>query len=116
MDFRFKELENGIRSIHLPTKDHKVSHLGLTIKAGSRNELENEQGLAHLIEHLLFKGTAKRKAFHILNRMDSVGAELNAYTTKEETVIYASFLNDYYDRSLELISDITFNSILSGMM
>ena len=110
MDFRFKELENGIRSIHLPTKDHKVSHLGLTIKAGSRNELENEQGLAHLIEHLLFKGTAKRKAFHILNRMDSVGAELNAYTTKEETVIYASFLNEHFERAAEIISDIAFNS------
>ena len=78
MEFRYKELSNGIRSVHLPIKDHKVSHLGLTIKAGSRNELEKEQGLAHLIEHLLFKGTKKRRAFHVLNRMDSVGAELNA--------------------------------------
>ncbi|MEM9050580.1 MAG: pitrilysin family protein [Bacteroidota bacterium] len=110
MEFRFKELTNGIRSVHLPIKDHKVSHLGLTIKAGSRNELEKEQGLAHLIEHLLFKGTSKRKAFHILNRMDSVGAELNAYTTKEETVIYASFLNEHFERAAEIIADIAFDS------
>ena len=67
--------------------------------------------MAHFIEHLIFKGTKKRKAYHVLSRLENVGADLNAYTTKEETVIYASFLNPYYDRSMELIADITFNSI-----
>jgi predicted Zn-dependent peptidase len=111
MEFRFRRLSNEIRTVHLSLKDHKVSHLGLTIEAGSRNESAHEQGIAHFLEHLLFKGTAKRKAFHILNRMDSVGAELNAYTTKEETVIYASFLNEHFERAAEIISDIAFNSI-----
>ena len=74
----------------------------------------NEHGLAHLIEHMLFKGTAKRKAYYILSRMEDVGGELNAYTTKEETCIHGTFFKQYYGRALELISDIAFNSILSG--
>jgi predicted Zn-dependent peptidase len=110
MEFRFRKLSNNVRTVHLSLKDHRVSHLGLTIEAGSRNELPQEQGIAHFIEHLLFKGTKKRKAFHILSRLDSVGAELNAYTSKEETVIYASFLNEHFERAAEIISDIAFNS------
>jgi len=110
MEFRFHQLSNNIRTVHLSLKDHRVSHLGLTIEAGSRNELPQEQGIAHFIEHLLFKGTKKRKAFHILSRLDSVGAELNAYTSKEETVIYASFLNEHFERAAEIIADIAFNS------
>ncbi|MBK9671072.1 MAG: insulinase family protein [Bacteroidetes bacterium] len=102
-------LKNGIRVIHKQTTD-EVAHCGIIINAGSRDEGENEQGIAHLIEHVLFKGTKKRKAFHILNRIDSVGGELNAYTTKEETCIYASFLARYFERSVELISDIAFHS------
>ncbi len=78
--------------------------------AGSRDEEGNEQGLAHFIEHTLFKGTKKRKAFHILSRLDEVGGELNAYTSKEETFIYGSFLNTYYSRAIDLIFDITFQS------
>lgn len=110
MEFCFRKLSNQIRTVHLPLKDHRVSHLGLTIEAGSRNELPHEQGIAHFIEHLLFKGTTKRKAFHILSRLDSVGAELNAYTSKEETVIYASFLNEHFERAADIIADIAFNS------
>ena len=102
-------LKNGIRVIHKQTTD-EVAHCGIIINAGSRDEGENEQGIAHLIEHVLFKGTKKRKAFHILNRIDSVGGELNAYTTKEETCIYASFLARYFECSVELISDIAFHS------
>lgn len=102
-------LKNGIRVIHKQTTD-EVAHCGIIINAGSRDEGEDEQGIAHLIEHVLFKGTKKRKAFHILNRIDSVGGELNAYTTKEETCIYASFLARYFERSVELISDIAFHS------
>ncbi len=81
------------------------------VETGSRDETEKENGLAHLIEHLIFKGTRKRKTWHILSRIENVGGELNAYTTKEETVIYASFLSPYYERTLELFSDVAFNSI-----
>ncbi|MBN2743294.1 MAG: insulinase family protein [Marinilabiliaceae bacterium] len=103
-------LSNGIRIIH--THHHSpVGNCALIINTGSRDEAPNEHGMAHFIEHVIFKGTQKRKAFHILSRLDDVGGELNAYTTKEETCIYASFLKEDYDRALELIHDITFNSI-----
>src|SRR6056297_162453 len=103
-------LTNGLKVIHYPVNS-EVVYCGLIINAGSRDEEENEQGIAHFIEHLIFKGTRKRKAFHILSRMDDVGGEINAYTSKEETCIHTSFLNKDYERSLELLSDITFNSI-----
>lgn len=103
-------LSNGIRLIH-KHNDAPVSHVGLLINAGTRDEKPHEQGMAHFIEHVIFKGTHKRKAFHILNHLDNVGGDLNAYTAKEETCIYASFLNRYYERTLELLADICFNSI-----
>ena len=102
-------LKNGIRIIHQETKS-PVSHFGVLINTGSRDEEANEQGIAHFIEHVIFKGTQKRRAFHILNRIEDVGGELNAYTTKEETAVYATFLSEYYQRSMELISDILINS------
>lgn len=108
--YQYYTLENGIRLVHKEVKS-EVAHVGLFINAGSRDELPEEHGIAHFIEHTLFKGTEKRKAFHVINRLEQVGAELNAYTTKEETVIYASFIKDYYSRTLELISDITFHSV-----
>jgi predicted Zn-dependent peptidase len=80
------------------------------INAGTRDEQTKENGMAHFIEHCIFKGTLKRKAFHILNRIDGVGGELNAYTTKEETCIYASFLDEYNERVLDLMADIVFHS------
>ncbi len=103
------QLQNGIRLIHRPA-DSPVSHLGLLINTGSRDELPNEHGIAHLIEHMFFKGTEKRKAYYILSRMEDVGGELNAYTTKEETCIHATFFSEYYERALDLISDIAFHS------
>ncbi|MFT6152557.1 MAG: putative Zn-dependent peptidase [Flavobacteriales bacterium] len=103
-------LSNSIKCIHQQLDTAEVSHFGITINAGSRDEQEGEQGLAHFIEHCIFKGTAKRKPFHILSRLDAVGGEINAYTTKEETCIYGSFLNIYYERAIELIADILFNS------
>ena len=109
MHFYHHQLENGIRIVHKKT-DRAVAHCGLIIKGGSRDEMENEQGLAHFIEHVIFKGTSKRKAFHILSRMEDVGGEINAFTTKEETCIHSSFIPRYYERSLELLSDIIFNS------
>ncbi len=102
-------LDNGIRLIHKHTNS-RVAHLGLFINTGSRDENENEHGIAHLIEHMLFKGTRRRKAYYILSRMEDVGGELNAYTTKEETCIHSTFFNEYYARALDLISDIAFNS------
>ncbi len=109
-DFLTHTLKNGIRVIHQYT-DSPVGHLGILINAGSRDEEEEEHGLAHFIEHSVFKGTKKRKAFYVLSRIEGVGGELNAYTTKEETVLYSTFLAEYYDRSAELISDILFNSV-----
>jgi predicted Zn-dependent peptidase len=88
-----------------------VSHLGLTFLAGSRYEEKEEVGLAHFLEHCLFKGTVKRKPFHILSRLDSVGGELNAFTSKEELCIHASFTNEHTERSVELLADISMNSI-----
>jgi predicted Zn-dependent peptidase len=102
-------LPNGIRIIHHPTES-PVGHCGLFINTGSRDEADVEHGMAHFIEHVIFKGTKKRKTFHILSRIDDVGGELNAYTTKEETCIYASFLKQDFDRAMELLHDITFNS------
>lgn len=109
MEFYHHTLANGIRLIHRPADNH-VSHAGIIINTGSRDEADNEYGMAHFIEHVIFKGTTHRKVYHVLSRLENVGADLNAFTTKEETCIYASFLNSYYDRTLELIKDITFNS------
>jgi predicted Zn-dependent peptidase len=102
-------LSNGIRVVyvHAPAQ---VAHLGVTILAGSRYENKGEEGLAHFLEHCIFKGTKKRRSLHILSRLDSVGGELNAYTTKEEICVYASFTKEYIRRSSELISDIILNS------
>lgn len=102
------ELNNGIRVIHIPM-DRPVAHCGLFIDAGSRDELPEEQGMAHFIEHMMFKGTKKRKAYHILSRMEDVGGELNAFTGKEDTTLHASFLSNYYGRAIELLSDILLN-------
>lgn len=110
MEFQTHSLPNGIRLIHKQV-DSPVAHCGLTINTGSRDEAEHEHGITHLIEHLIFKGTTKRKAYHILSRMEDVGGELNAYTSKEETCIHTTFFNNYYARAFELIRDITFNSI-----
>ncbi|MEI7663233.1 MAG: pitrilysin family protein, partial [Bacteroidota bacterium] len=88
-----------------------VAHCGLFIHAGTRDETTNEHGVAHFIEHTIFKGTKKRNLFQVLNRLENVGADLNAYTTKEETCIYASFLGGFYERTLELFRDIFFNSV-----
>lgn len=103
-------LKNGIRIIHSTNTFSKVGHIGVFINVGSRDELPDELGVAHYLEHVIFKGTNKRKTYHILSRLDSVGGELNAYTTKEETCIYASFPDEYLNRSIELLSDVIFNS------
>lgn len=110
MEYYTHILENGIRLIHQQVES-PVAHCGVLINTGSRDELEDQHGMAHLIEHLIFKGTKKRKAHHILSRMEDVGGEVNAYTTKEETCIYTTFFNNYFPRAFELLSDILFQSI-----
>jgi len=110
MKLNFFELQNGIRVVHRPTKSN-VAHCGFIVNTGSRDEEISESGITHFIEHAIFKGTKKRKAYHILNRIDNVGGEINAYTTKENTSVYASFTWNYLDRSTELLSDILFHSV-----
>jgi predicted Zn-dependent peptidase len=109
MEYNLYELKNGIRVIHQPIKN-RVAHCGFIINTGTRDEKIEENGLAHFIEHSIFKGTSNRKAHHILNRIDTVGGEINAYTTKEKTCVYASFTSEYFERATELLSDIIFNS------
>lgn len=107
---QIRTLSNGLQVAFLNVNHSPVSHCALMINAGSRDDFKNCYGIAHLTEHVLFKGTEKRKAYQILNRLDAVGGDLNAYTSKEETCIHASFLNEYAERAIELISDIAFNS------
>lgn len=109
MDLTFHTLPNGIRLVHHATSG-AVAHCGVIINAGSRDEQPEEHGMAHFIEHMLFKGTTNRKAYHILSRLEDVGGELNAYTTKEETAIHASFLKEHYQRAIELMADLLFSS------
>lgn len=109
MDFHIFRLPNGIRFIHQYNKS-AVAHCGLLINSGTRDEMVNEHGLAHFIEHVLFKGTKKRKTYHINSRLEDVGGEINAYTSKEETAIHATVLKSDFEKAVELIADIAFNS------
>lgn len=109
MEYQSQTLKNGLRIVHKPT-DSKVSYCGFIVNVGTRDEHNDEHGMAHFIEHMLFKGTKKRKSYHIINRMESVGGEINAYTNKEETVIYSTFLEEHFSRAFELLSDLTFHS------
>lgn len=102
-------LSNGIRVVYLQSTS-RVAHLGVTVLAGSRFERKEEDGLAHFLEHCIFKGTTRRKTFHVLSRLDSVGGELNAYTAKEEICVYASFTSEHLNRASELLADITLHS------
>lgn len=102
-------LPNGIRLIHKEKKS-EIAHLVLMVETGTRDELAHENGLAHFVEHTIFKGTQNRKAYHILSCLDNVGGDLNAFTTKEETCIQATFLKQHYRRSLDLFADIAFRS------
>lgn len=102
-------LSNGIRLVYMHANS-VVAHMGVTILAGSRYEQTNEEGLAHFLEHCIFKGTTKRRSLHILSRLDSVGGELNAYTTKEEICVYASFTKEHTKRASDLLADIVLHS------
>ena len=109
MNYNTHTLPNGLRIIHAPRKA-AVAYCGFAIDAGTRDEEEQEQGMAHFVEHLLFKGTKRRRSWHIVNRMEHVGGDLNAYTNKEETVVYSAFLVEHFPRAVDLLADIVFHS------
>lgn len=110
MKYNTYTLDNGLRIIHLPS-DSKVVYCGYQINAGTRNEEPGEEGLAHFCEHVTFKGTERRKTWHILNCLESVGGDLNAYTNKEGTVYYSAILKEHIARAVDLLTDIVFHSV-----
>ena len=110
MEYQLHNLPNGLRVLHKPNPNSQVVHACVVINSGSRDEDASKQGLAHFIEHMLFKGTTSKSLYQILNRMEVVGGELNAYTTKEQTCIHASFLKPHLPRAIELFHDLLFNS------
>lgn len=110
-DYQVLTLENGLRVVHKQVSNTKIVHCGFVLDVGSRDERPEQQGLAHFWEHMAFKGTKRRKAYHILNRLDAVGGELNAYTTKEKIAFHASVLDQYFEKAVDLLTDITFDSI-----
>ena len=110
-NYEIHTLSNGIRIVHNHITTTKIVHCGIMLDIGSRDENETNQGIAHFWEHMAFKGTRKRKAFHILNRLESLGGELNAFTDKEKILFYASLRDEYFERAVELLTDITFDSV-----
>ncbi len=109
MEYTTFALPSGLRVIHLPSAS-PVVYCGYAIDAGTRDELPGQEGMAHFCEHTTFKGTARRRAWHILNCLESVGGDLNAFTTKEDTVYYAAALRDHAGRAVDLLTDIVFHS------
>lgn len=112
MNYETDTLPNGMRIIHA-LNNSPISYCGILINSGTRDEYDNESGLAHFTEHMLFKGTSKRRPHHIINRMEDVGGELNAFTSKEETGVYTVFFEEYLERSIELLADMVFRSQFS---
>ena len=105
MNITYHMLPNGLRLVHVNTAT-QVAWCGLAVNAGSRDEREGHYGLAHFVEHTIFKGTTHRRAWHILNRMERVGGELNAYTTKEGTMLYSVFPGQHLARAIDLLADL----------
>lgn len=110
MVYQTHTLSNGIRLLHVPDAS-PITYCGFAVNAGTRDELDDEQGMAHFVEHMLFKGTSHRKSWHIINWLESVGGQVDAYTTKEETFVYATVPSVYMQRAMELLSDIMFHSL-----
>lgn len=103
-------LNNGLRLVHILSPDARVDYFGVVVNAGSRDDPAGSHGLAHFVEHTLFKGTGKRRSCHIINRMELVGGELNAYTTKESTTVYTVFPAGNLPRAVDLVSDLIIDS------
>lgn len=110
MNYKTHTSSNGIRFIHIPGK-RVAAHCIVMINTGTRDEQPNEHGMAHFLEHVLFKGTQKRSSYQIINRIEEVGGDLDAFTTKEDTCVYATFLPNHFERAIELLSDIVFHSV-----
>src|SRR5260370_17005531 len=110
-DYEIFKVKKGIRVVQNHNTKNKIVHCGIMLDIGSRDETVANQGIAHFWEHMAFKGTRKRKAFHILNRLESLGGELNAFTDKEKILFFASLRDSYFERAVELLTDITFDSI-----
>ncbi|HPW90176.1 MAG TPA: pitrilysin family protein [Paludibacteraceae bacterium] len=110
MVYQTHTLSNGIRLLHVPDAS-PITYCGFAVNAGTRDELDDEQGMAHFVEHMLFKGTSHRKSWHIINWLESVGGQIDAYTTKEETFVYATVPSVYMQRAMELLADIMFHSV-----
>ena len=108
-EFETYTLSNGIRGIHRQVRSG-VAHCALVVNAGCRDELKGEYGIAHFTEHALFKGTERRKAYQVNCRLENLGGELNAYTTKEDTTLHATVLRRDFQRAVELIADVMFHS------
>ncbi|MDE6377789.1 MAG: insulinase family protein [Duncaniella sp.] len=107
----YATLPCGLRLVAIHRPGAVADHCGVTVRAGSRDEAPGFYGLAHFVEHTIFKGTPRRRSWHILNRMESIGGELNAYTTKEETVVYTTYPSGALDRALDLLADLVQHSI-----
>ena len=110
-DYEVYTLPNGIRIAHKQILHTQIAHCGIMLDIGSRDEQPHQQGLAHFWEHMAFKGTQKRKSYHIITRLENIGGELNAYTTKEKVCFHASVLGVHFEKAAELLSDITFHSV-----
>jgi predicted Zn-dependent peptidase len=110
-DYEVVTLPNGIRIAHRQIPHTQIAHCGIMLDIGSRDEQPHQQGLAHFWEHMAFKGTEKRKSYHIITRLETVGGELNAYTTKEKVCFHASVLGAHFEKATELLADITFHSV-----
>ncbi len=110
MEYQLKTLKNGFRVLHKNNPNSSIAHACMVINCGSRDEWKGKEGLAHFLEHMLFKGTKSKSLYQLLNRLEMVGGELNAYTTKEHTCIHASFLTEHAERAIELFADILFHS------
>lgn len=108
-EFHTYRLPNGIRGIHRQVRGN-VAHCALVVGAGTRDELKSEHGLAHFAEHAFFKGTERRRAYQVNCRLENLGGELNAYTTKEETTLHATVLRGDFAKAAELIADVAFRS------
>lgn len=108
-EYELYQLSNDIRVVHKHMPHTKIVHCGFMFDIGTRDENADNAGIAHFWEHMAFKGTTKRKAFHIINRLESVGGELNAYTTKDKICFYASVMEQHYEMAVELLADIAFH-------
>lgn len=109
MNYNTLTLNNGLRIIHLPYQG-EVVYCGYAVAAGTRDELAGEEGLAHFCEHMTFKGTDHLSSIQIINTLERVGGELNAFTTKEETFYYSAILRQHFDKAVRLLTDIVFHS------